>query len=111
MAAARSRYSGWLGGNLPEFVSFPKTGRARGGAAKRKAAEAAEAAEEKSRNGPAEDASGDDSDGLWEDDDKYLVRLRRLRCGETFYSMASVSRKSMRSVARGREILWASYGN
>ena len=67
VTASKSRYGVWLGASLPEFVPFPKTGKARGGAAKQRAAAAA--------NG----ASGG-AGGLWEDDDKFLVRLRRLKC-------------------------------
>ena len=29
--AARARYGRWVGGVLPEFLPFPKTGKARGG--------------------------------------------------------------------------------
>ena len=63
VTASRSRYGEWLGASLPEFVPFPKTGKARGGAAKRRTADQPTAGR-----------------GLWEDDDKFLVRLRRLRC-------------------------------
>ena len=68
VTASKSRYGVWLGASLPEFVPFPKTGRARSGAAKQRAAAAAKGAD------------GPGGGGLWEDDDKFLVRLRRLRC-------------------------------
>ena len=70
VTASKSRYGVWLGASLPEFVPFPKTGRARGGAAaKQRAAAAAKGVNE----------GGGGGGGLWEDDDKFLVRLRRLR--------------------------------
>lgn len=68
--AARARYGRWIGGVLPEFVPFPKTGRARGGS---KQAAAAAAAEEQGAAGGGE-AGQDDSDRHW-------VYLRRLRWG------------------------------
>ena len=77
VTAARSRYGAWIGGCLPEFVPFPRTGRARGGAAKQKAMKSADAAADAAADGSA----ATDAGGVWEDDNKYLVRLRRLRYG------------------------------
>ncbi len=69
VTASKSRYGTWLGASLPEFVPFPKTGRARGGAKQQRAAAASAKA----------DAATGGGGGLWEDDDKFVVRLRRLR--------------------------------
>ena len=67
--SARARYGRWIGGTLPEFVPFPKTGKARGGARKRAAATAAAAA----AGGGEEDDDAEASGG------RHFVYLRKLR--------------------------------
>lgn len=67
--AAKARCGRWTGGILPEFVPFPKTGKARGGS-KKKATAAAAA---KKAEGGEEEESVDD------DLSTHFMYLRRLR--------------------------------
>lgn len=65
--AARARYGRWVGGVLPEFVPFPKTGKARGGSKK------AQQAQQAAGGGPGGVESEEEGGGCY-------VYLRRLRC-------------------------------
>ncbi|KAK9818002.1 hypothetical protein WJX72_005611 [[Myrmecia] bisecta] len=99
VAASRARYSRWVEGSFPTFVPLPSTGRssakAKRGNAKTRRASA----------GAAGDAAGDgDAGGGQEEDDKYVVRLRRLRhpllLGEWLLHREATRRADKRATSR-----------
>ncbi|GAB4813086.1 hypothetical protein N2152v2_000132 [Parachlorella kessleri] len=73
--AARARYGRWVGGVLPEFLPFPKTGKARGGS--RKTADKDSSSSSSSGSGSGE-GKGSAAGSEGREEGAYL-NLRRLR--------------------------------
>jgi hypothetical protein len=92
--AARARYGRWLGGVLPEFVPFPKTGKARGGSKRAGAAAAA-----KSEGTLEGGGGGGGSDG--EEEGRYL-NLRRLRLVMLWHALHAVPLMCCAALCPGR---------